>query len=393
MPELEKTIEPSEWEKQALVKGRREKATHLPGESRQALQRPGTDVRGFVPRPVTNTIMSPSETIPPDPRHKNAIPLSIPEVADPLQPKPYQPDMSLSLPAHGPEATTAPAAALPSGMSVDVTGGTNFKPYDPNDTKRPLAGSVVGKNSALPPIAGTGFKKMGDGTLELYNQRGERTLADMAGTGPQGGSVSQVTMSPEQQKEVDGRRAEAIPAMENYTKALDQRNAEAGIHGADMARQINMFRDKYGIDLRGKEFQLKQAELLQNAPKVAAEAEQARAHAEYYKNRGTGQDSKTNNVLIQGYNKHIDEAMKKLGDPAISEDDRTTAEQAIQYYQTRIDDISKTLSSEKDKAPKLTPDQDKQIRARIKEAESKGTPRPTIDAELTKLGLKPEDYK
>jgi hypothetical protein len=210
-----------------------------------------------------------------------------------------------TLPGGGTAAPTGPLG--PSGIGIDISGGTRFRPYDPNAKVKRFAGSVVGRNSAvLPP--GAGVYDAGDGTMQLYNR--EPGLADMAETGPRGGNVSQFTMSPEQMADVEARRSAALPAQESLNRALNEANLYEGIHGADAFRrqqavQEKMFLEKYGLGL-------KERELAMEAPLRQAQTAEATAKAGMFSGKNEVTENQTLQKRLARYEKMFDETPEKL---------------------------------------------------------------------------------
>jgi hypothetical protein len=246
-----------------------------------------------------------------------------------------------------------PGAAIPAGTP---TGGV-ITPY--NDT---LNADISRKTD------GKGFQAI------------PKDMAPNAG----GGNVSQFMMSKEQQAEVAARRADAIPSMDSYDRALDQKNLNEGIHGADMARQIKMFQDKYGVDLRGKEFQLKKQELEMNAPKVAAETKQALAHADYFESGGSA-GSKNKDPRISQLNDMAKQIAHQLTTDTLMDD--TKREELQQQWQNIYDMMGQMESSGKDSAsPKTTPDRAK-ISAIIKQKAEQNIHWGDIEKDLKAKGI------
>jgi hypothetical protein len=184
-----------------------------------------------------------------------------------------------------------------------------------------------------------------------------------------GGNVSGGTPVPAdytsemQARDVQARRDSAVPAMTSYTQALDQRNTEQGIHGAEMARQIKAYRDKYGIDLKPKELELKQQEFAQKAPLVAAEtaahlanAGKSGAEARKADAEASATPGKAKNFLAQLHMKTADKLMDELVNPLTEEPRKAEIRKSLSAIESEMADLDAQGSGTKKDEPKLPKD-------------------------------------
>ena len=228
------------------------------------------------------------------------------EAMTPPTAKNYQPDMTLTLPAHdtgtspGPNGASgmpATAPALPASKAIVsvgkygepmMTNQDGFKPVAPGAkpvTLRPAATDTLPSPNPINP--GDVTLKRDEGDYNPYT--GQKTsLRSMEGTGTvPGGQVIAPTMDAETQKLVEARKAEGSAALDSYNRALDEANIMEGAHGPAQAararaqiqtlrdQQMKAFTEKYGLDLKNLEFQA-------TLPKIQAEAALAKSQAGYY---------------------------------------------------------------------------------------------------------------
>jgi len=374
-----KIAEPSEEEKKALV----QKNVHTPSEFGMSRSLPGMDVRGGTPRPVMNTISNFAD-VPPDPRHAQAIPLPLPKSSDTTTVSPsdnFTPGSPASIPVR---ENQIPDGIVNKGRGPAINPLPNrFVPIERDQTGSPIGGVVRPYNDTL----GADISRQTGG-------KGFQAIPNDMGPNAGGGNVSQFVMSPEQQSEVAARRAEAIPAMESYEKALEQKNLNEGIHGADMARQIKMFQDKYGVDLRSKEFQLNREKLALEAPKIAAETAQAQAHADYFKNGGPA-GNKSKDPRISQLNDMAKQIAHQLTtDPLMDDAKREELHAQWQNIYDTVGQLDASGGAKQPKEPaKPTPEQDTKIREIIKQKSEQNVHWGDIEKELTDRGLNPKEYE
>jgi len=230
--------------------------------------------------------------------HDQAVPLPLPDVM-PAGAAAAAEQPAVESPYTGPwpepeRGPVTPVETLPAILSRGkygepvMTNQAGAKPVAPGVqpvTLRPAHTDTLPSPNPVNP--GDVTLKRDEGDYNPYT--GEKTsLKSMEGTGTlPGGQVITPTMDAETQKLVDARKAEGSAALDSYNHSLDEQNILEGAHGpaqANRARaqiqalrsaQMRAFADKYGLNLKTLEFQA-------TLPKLAAEADLARAHAGYF---------------------------------------------------------------------------------------------------------------
>jgi hypothetical protein len=197
--------------------------------------------------------------------------------------------------------------------------------------------------------------------------------------GAPGGSVSGGTALPagytaeDQARDVQTRRESALPAMASYDAALDARNASEGIHGAAMARQLQAFKDKYGIDLKRSEFALKQQELAQQAPKTAAEARYYDANAKKVGAEATALPGKTKSYMAQFHINTANKLMDELVNPLTEEPRKAEIRQSLATIEAELNDLDSKNSGERKAGAGIVSPQKPTLEAFKKAVREKGS--------------------
>ena len=204
-----------------------------------------------------------------------------------------------------------------------------------------------------------------------------------------------------QAKDVEARKDAGRVAMGDYMNTLDQANANERIHGQDMARQVQAFKDRFGVDLKGREFQDKLAELGMKAPKYAAETKLAEAQT-----RKTDAEAAAAGLgKGKGYDPYSDllhDMATETGKNMIymTDEQKEDARKQIDLWASEIKSRSskgngkKELDKQSDSVKiKPTPEQHTKTMKIIQDQATKNVPWGVIAGDLKKVGIDPKEYE
>ena len=203
-----------------------------------------------------------------------------------------------------------------------------------------------------------------------------------------------------QAQDVAARQDAGRVAMGDYMKTLDQANANERIHGQDMARQVQAFKDRFGVDLKGQEFQAKLAELGMLAPKRAADVELVKAQTRKAdaEATGAGVSGREKDDYSASLNNMISETMKNM--VYQTPEEQQQSRDNIDFWLSEIKGRSSKGNGKKevDKQGgsgtiKPTPEQRAKTTNRIQELASQNVPWGDIAASLKAAGVDPKEYE
>ena len=173
-----------------------------------------------------------------------------------------------------------------------------------------------------------------------------------------------------QAKDVEARKDAGRVAMGDYMNTLDQANANERIHGQDMARQVQAFKDRFGVDLKSRDFQAKLAELGMQAPKYAAETKLVEAQTRKADAEAAGVSGKEKDDYSEILGNMISETMKNMVYQTPEEQQKSRDN--IEFWATEVKNRSSKKNGKKevDKQigyAKMSPDQKSGVKQSIKQ--------------------------